>query len=86
MVWVSENGRLTPTPVRIGAADATQTELVNPTLGEGATLHAEAIVRWVRAKTSDLPAGLGVAFTRLSDGDRRTITDFCAHRPALFHD
>jgi HlyD family secretion protein len=36
MVWVSENGRLTAVPVRIGAADATHTELVNPPIGEGA--------------------------------------------------
>jgi uncharacterized protein (TIGR02266 family) len=55
-------------------------------LGEGATLHAEGVVRWTRVKTSDLPAGMGVAFTRLSDEDRRTISDFCAHRPPLFHD
>jgi len=55
-------------------------------LGDGATLHAEGIVRWTRSKTSDLPAGMGVAFTLLSDDDRRTIADFCAHRPPLFHD
>jgi uncharacterized protein (TIGR02266 family) len=71
----------TPEPLAVG----TEVTLYF-TLGEGATLHAEAIVRWVRAKTSDLPAGMGVAFTRLSDGDQRTIADFCAHRPPLFHD
>ena len=36
MVWVSDNGHLTATPVRLGAADATHTELVNPSLAEGA--------------------------------------------------
>jgi uncharacterized protein (TIGR02266 family) len=56
------------------------------TLGDGVTLHAEASVRWIRATTSDLPAGMGVAFTHLSDADRRTIADFCGHRPPLFHD
>jgi uncharacterized protein (TIGR02266 family) len=55
-------------------------------LGEGTTLHAEGTVRWTRVKIGDLPAGMGVAFTRLSDDDRRTIADFCAHRPPLFHD
>lgn len=35
MVWVSVNGRLTPTPVRTGAADATQTEILNPSFAEG---------------------------------------------------
>jgi len=56
------------------------------TLGEGATLHAEGVVRWTRPKSTDLPAGMGVAFTRLSDKARRTIADFCAQRPPLFHD
>ena len=56
------------------------------TLGEGATLHAEGVVRWTRSKSADLPTGMGVAFTRLSDEARRTIADFCAHRPPLFHD
>lgn len=71
----------TPAPLPVGTEVA-----LYFTLGDGATLHADASVRWVRAKTSDLPAGMGVAFTRLSDADRRTIADFCAHRPALFHD
>jgi len=71
----------TPEPLPVGTDVA-----LYFTLGEGSTLHAEAIVRWVRPKTSDLPPGMGVAFTRLSDGDRRTIADFCAHRPPLFHD
>ena len=55
-------------------------------LGQGSTLHAEGVVRWTRAKTTDRPAGMGVAFARLSDADRRTIADFCAERPPLFHD
>jgi HlyD family secretion protein len=36
MVWVTENGRLTAIPVRTGAADATHTEVVDPSFGEGA--------------------------------------------------
>lgn len=36
MVWVSQNGHLTAMPVRLGAADATHTELVNPSLAGGA--------------------------------------------------
>jgi HlyD family secretion protein len=36
MVWVTENGRLTAIPVRTGAADATHTEVVAPSFGEGA--------------------------------------------------
>lgn len=71
----------TPTPLPVGTDVA-----LYFSLGDGATLHAEAVVRWIRAKTSDLPAGMGVAFTRLSEDDRRTIADFCAHRPPLFHD
>lgn len=35
-VWVSEGGRLTSTPVRVGASDATHTEVVAPLFGEGA--------------------------------------------------
>jgi uncharacterized protein (TIGR02266 family) len=71
----------TPTPLPVGTDVA-----LYFTLGEGSTLHTEAVVRWIRAKTSDLPAGMGVAFTRLSDDDRRVIGDFCSHRPPLFHD
>jgi HlyD family secretion protein len=36
MVWVTENGRLSASPVRTGAADATHTEVVDPSFGEGA--------------------------------------------------
>lgn len=71
----------TPSPL----AEGTEIALYF-TLGEGATLHAEGVVRWTRAKSTDLPPGMGVAFTRLSDDARRTIADFCAHRPPLFHD
>jgi HlyD family secretion protein len=38
MVWVTENGRLTAIPVRTGAADATHTEVVDPSFGEGALI------------------------------------------------
>lgn len=52
------------------------------TLG-GEELAAEGTVRWTRL---DEPAGMGVAFTRLDDRDRRAIADYCANRPPLFHD
>ena len=35
-VWVSEGGHVTAVPVRVGASDATHTELVDPAFGEGA--------------------------------------------------
>ena len=70
----------TPAPLPEGTEIALYFSLRDDT-----TLHAEGVVRWTRAKTADLPAGMGVAFTRLSDGDRRAIADFCADRPPLFH-
>jgi uncharacterized protein (TIGR02266 family) len=54
-------------------------------LDAGRTLHAEGAVRWTRARTDDLPAGMGVAFTQLNDEDRRAIADFCGNRPPWFH-
>ena len=56
------------------------------TLDGGRTLHAEGAVRWTRSKNRDQPPGMGVAFTTLSDDDRRLIADFCGNRPPLFHD
>jgi uncharacterized protein (TIGR02266 family) len=56
------------------------------TLDGGHTLHAEGLVRWTRPKGGELPPGMGVAFSRLSDDDRRAIADFCSNRPPLFHD
>lgn len=56
------------------------------TLDGGRTLHAEGAVRWTRSKNGDQPPGMGVAFTTLSDDDRRLIADFCGNRPPLFHD
>lgn len=56
------------------------------TLGGGHTLHAEGTVRWTRGRSDDFSPGMGVAFTRLSDEDRRAVADFCGNRPPLFHD
>jgi uncharacterized protein (TIGR02266 family) len=56
------------------------------TLDGGHTLHAEGSVRWTRPKNGEEPPGMGVAFTHLSDDDRRVIGDFCGNRPPLFHD
>jgi uncharacterized protein (TIGR02266 family) len=56
------------------------------TLGGGHTLHAEGTVRWTRGRSDDFSSGMGVAFTRLSDDDRRAVADFCGNRPPLFHD
>lgn len=56
------------------------------TLDGGRTLHAEGTVRWTRPQHGDAPPGMGVAFARLSDDDRRVIADFCGNRPPLFHD
>lgn len=53
------------------------------TLGGDRTLATEGTVRWTR---QDEPAGMGVAFTHLGEGDRRAIADYCANRPPLFHD
>ena len=52
MVWVSENGRLTATAVRIGAADATHTELVTASIGEGALV----VTRMASASAAARPA------------------------------
>jgi uncharacterized protein (TIGR02266 family) len=56
------------------------------TLHGGHTLHAEGVVRWTRPQHGDQPPGMGVAFRRLTDDDRRVIGDFCGNRPPLFHD
>lgn len=53
------------------------------TLGSERTLSAEGTVRWTR---QEQPPGMGVAFTRLEEGDQRAIADYCANRPPLFHD
>lgn len=56
------------------------------TLEGGRTLHAEGTVRWVRAGDANDVPGMGVAFSRLSDEDRRAIADYCANRPPLVHE
>jgi uncharacterized protein (TIGR02266 family) len=56
------------------------------TFGAGHTLHAEGMVRWSRAGDAHQSSGMGVAFSRLSDEDRRAIADYCANRPPLVHD
>jgi uncharacterized protein (TIGR02266 family) len=68
----------TDTPLAVGTEVA-----LFFTLGDDRTLSAEGTVRWSR---QDEPAGMGVAFTRLEDDDRRAIADYCANRPPLFHD
>jgi len=47
-------------------------------------LLADGEVRWVR-DASDAP-GLGIAFTGLSEEDRRRIEVFCAQRAPLYFD
>ena len=71
----------TPEPLKEG----TDVELYF-TLDGGRTLHAEGTVRWTRPKSGGEAPGMGVAFTALSDDDRRVIADFCGNRPPLFHD
>jgi uncharacterized protein (TIGR02266 family) len=56
------------------------------TLVPGRTLHAEGTVRWTRPGDSNLPPGMGVAFTRVSEDDQRAIGDYCANRPPFVHE
>jgi uncharacterized protein (TIGR02266 family) len=55
-------------------------------LGGGRTLKAEGTVRWLRSAETGATPGMGVAFTRLGDDERKAIEAFCAERPALFHE
>ncbi len=49
-------------------------------------IRAAGAVRWVRRATDGTPPGLGIAFERLTAGDRCAIEAFCDMRPALYHD
>jgi uncharacterized protein (TIGR02266 family) len=55
-------------------------------LGGGRTLRADGVVRWLRTAEAGATPGMGVAFTRLGDDERREIEAFCSERPALFHE
>jgi HlyD family secretion protein len=52
-VWVSTRGQLSPTPVQIGASDATYTEIVSPALVEGTQVVTRAVTP---ASASTTPA------------------------------
>jgi uncharacterized protein (TIGR02266 family) len=71
----------TPQPLAVGT-DMT----LYFTLEGGRTLQADGVVRWTRPGDTNLPPGMGVAFTRLSPEDQRAIGDYCANRAPLVHD
>src|SRR5688500_18009585 len=54
------------------------------TLPSGVALEVIGIVRWARGKHDDGVAGLGVAFFCLEPEAKKTITDFCAVREAIY--
>lgn len=49
-------------------------------------LLADGEVRWVRDPADGVSPGLGVAFTGISEEDRRRIDAFCAQRAPLYFD
>jgi uncharacterized protein (TIGR02266 family) len=49
-------------------------------------LKAHGRVRWHRANSDSSPPGLGIAFERLDDDERRMIQQFCEHRAPLYYD
>jgi uncharacterized protein (TIGR02266 family) len=49
-------------------------------------LLADGEVRWARDGADGVTPGLGIAFARMSEEDRRRIDAFCAERPPLYFD
>jgi uncharacterized protein (TIGR02266 family) len=49
-------------------------------------LLADGEVRWARDVAEGIAPGLGIAFTGLSEEDRRRIDSFCAQRAPLYFD
>jgi uncharacterized protein (TIGR02266 family) len=49
-------------------------------------LLCDGEVRWVRGAADAVNPGLGIAFTSISEEDRRRIDAFCAQRTPLYFD
>jgi uncharacterized protein (TIGR02266 family) len=49
-------------------------------------VEADGIVRWGRAHTDGVGAGVGIAFEELSDRDREVIHRFCESRAPLYYE
>jgi uncharacterized protein (TIGR02266 family) len=50
------------------------------------TLQARGAVRWARRATENMPPGLGIAFTEISQEACRAIEQFLLVRPPLYYD
>jgi Tfp pilus assembly protein PilZ len=62
-----------------------QTVLVEMSI-EAMTVIAIGIVRWRTPGGAELPPGVGVTFSDMSDRDRQSIENFCARRPPFYFD
>jgi len=52
----------------------------------GVDVRARGVVRWHRTETEELSAGVGIAFTQLSEDAREAIQRFLARREPIYHD
>ena len=55
-------------------------------LPECDTIMAHGRVVWVREALEGVPAGVGVAFEKLEDADRKKILEFVSVRAPIFYD
>lgn len=55
-------------------------------LPNGHPVEARGIVRWTRPPSTDIPPGMGVQFTELSQPDLAHIREYCQEQPPLYLD